>query len=178
MPATRAATLTFSPLRACCRHERFKPQLACVILLRKNLNQLKRVGFVVKRKVQHRAVARHAIALVGRRTLHVIHKLLDGRAMAYREHARMVRTLHKLDQRRHHALAHLHLALAAKLAIEVAPRALGHKHHALGLKVAKEPLSQTVQALVRQARPQVGDSLLGAMKRGGVGMIGLNATRT
>ena len=90
----------------------------------------------------------------------------------------MVRTSHKLGQRRHHALTHLQLALAAKLTIEIAPRALGHKHHALGLKVAKEPLAQTVQALVRQARPQVGDSLLGAMKRGGVGMIGLNAART
>ena len=90
----------------------------------------------------------------------------------------MVRTLHKLGQRRHHALAHLHLALAAKLAIEVAPRALGHEHHALGLKVAKEPLAQAVQALVRQARPQVGDSLLGAMERGGIGVVGLNAART
>ena len=69
-------------------------------------------------------------------------------------------------------------ALAAKLTIEISPRALGHKHHALGLKVAKEPLTQTVQALVRQARPQVGDSLLGAMKCGGVGMIGFNAART
>ena len=98
--------------------------------------------------------------------------------MAYREHARMVRTLHKLGQRRHHALAHLDLALAAKLTIEIAPRTLGHEHHALGLKVAKEPLTQAVQALVRQARPQVGDSLLGAMKRRGVGMIGLNAART
>ena len=97
--------------------------------------------------------------------------------MAHREHALVVRTSHKIGQRRHHALAHLHLALAAKLAIEVAPRALGHEHHALGLKVAKEPLTQAVQALVRQARPQVGDSLLGAMKRGGVGMIGLNAAR-
>ena len=54
----------------------------------------------------------------------------------------MVRTPHKIGQRRHHARAHLDLALAAKLPIEVAPRALGHKHHALGLKVAKEPLTQ------------------------------------
>ena len=90
----------------------------------------------------------------------------------------MVRTSHKIGYRRRHALAHLHLALAAKLTIEISPRALGHKHHALGLKVAKEPLTQTVQALVRQARPQVGDSLLGAMKCGGVGMIGFNAART
>ena len=63
MPATRAATLALSALRTCSSHKRFKAQLACVILLRKNLNQLKRVGFVVKRKVQHRAVARHAFAL-------------------------------------------------------------------------------------------------------------------
>ena len=90
----------------------------------------------------------------------------------------MVRALHKLGQRRHHALANLHLALAAKLAIEIAPRALGHEHHALGLKVAEEPLAQAVQTLIRQARPQAGDGLFGAMQRGGVGVIGLDTART
>ena len=53
MPATRAATLALSALRTCSSHKRFKPQLARVILLRKNLNQLKRTGIVVKRKMQH-----------------------------------------------------------------------------------------------------------------------------
>ena len=98
--------------------------------------------------------------------------------MAHREHALVVRTSHKIGQRRHHALAHLHLPLAAKLAVEVTPRTLGHEHHALGLKIAKEPLAQTVQALVGKARPQVGDSLLGAMQRRGVGVVGLDATRS
>ena len=85
--------------------------------------------------------------------------------MAHREHARVVWTLHEVGQRRHHAFAHLHLPLAAKVAVEITPRALGHKHHALGLKVAKEPLAQAVQTLVSKARPQVGDSLLGAVQR-------------
>ena len=53
MPATRAATLALSALRTCSNHKRFKTQLARVILLRKDFDQLKRVGFVVKRKVQH-----------------------------------------------------------------------------------------------------------------------------
>ena len=53
MPATRAAVLALSALRTCSSHKRFKPQLARVILLRKDFDQLKRVGFVVKRKVQH-----------------------------------------------------------------------------------------------------------------------------
>lgn len=53
MPATRAAALALSALRTCSSHKRFKPQLARVILLRKNLNQLKRTGLVVKRKLQH-----------------------------------------------------------------------------------------------------------------------------
>ena len=127
-----------------CRHERLKPQLVRVVFLRKDLNQFKRIRRIIKRKVQHRAIARHAVALVCRRALHVIHELLDSRAVAYREHARMVLSLHKLGQRRHHALAHLHLTLAAKLAIEIAPRALGHQHHALGFKIAKEPLAQAV----------------------------------
>ena len=95
--------------------------------------------------------------------------------MAHRKDALVVRASHEFGQRRHHALAHLDLALAAKLTIEIAPRALGHKHHALGLKVAKEPLAQTVQALVRQARPQVGDGLFGAVQRRGVDVVGLNA---
>ena len=128
--------------------------------------------------MQHRAVARHALALVGRRSPHVVQKLLDGRSVAHRKDALVVRASHELGQRRHHALTHLHLTLAAKLAIEIAPRALGHEHHALGLKVAKEPLTQAVQALVRQARPQVGDGLFGAVQRRGVGVVGLNAART
>ena len=90
MPATRAATLALSPLRACCRHKWFKPQLARVILLRKDFDQLKRTGLVVKHEMQHRAVARYAIALISRRTLHVVHELLDGRAVAHREHALVV----------------------------------------------------------------------------------------
>ena len=53
MPATRAATLALSALRTCSNHKRFKTQLARVILLRKNLNQLKRIGRIVKRKMQH-----------------------------------------------------------------------------------------------------------------------------
>lgn len=51
MPATRAATLALSALRTCSSHKRFKPQLARVILLRKNLNQLKRTGLVVKHEM-------------------------------------------------------------------------------------------------------------------------------
>ena len=128
--------------------------------------------------MQNRAVARHALALVGRRSPRVVQKLLDGRGMAHREHARMVRASHKIGQRRHHALTYLHLALTAKLTIKVTPRTLGHQHHALGLKVAKEPLAQAIQTLVGKARPQAGDSLLGAVQRRGVGVIGLNATRT
>lgn len=53
MPATRAATLALSPLRACCRHKWFKPQLARVILLRKDFDKFKRIGRIVKRKMQH-----------------------------------------------------------------------------------------------------------------------------
>ena len=53
MSATCVATPALPAPRTCSSHKRFKAQLACVILLRKNLNQLKRVGFVVKRKVQH-----------------------------------------------------------------------------------------------------------------------------
>ena len=51
MPATRAVALALSALRTRSSHERFKPQFARVILLRKDFDQLKRVGFVVKRKV-------------------------------------------------------------------------------------------------------------------------------
>lgn len=51
MPATRAATLALSPLRACCRHKWFKPQLARVILLRKDFDKFKRIGRIVKRKM-------------------------------------------------------------------------------------------------------------------------------
>ena len=85
--------------------------------------------------------------------------------MAHREDARVVRASHEVGQRRYHAFAHLHLPLTAKVAVEIAPRALGHQHHALGLKVAKEPLTQAIQTLVSKARPQVGDSLLGAVQR-------------
>ena len=51
MPATRAAALALSALRTRSSHKRFKPQLARVILLRKNLNQLKRTGLVVKHEM-------------------------------------------------------------------------------------------------------------------------------
>ena len=51
MPATRAATLALSALRTYSNHKRFKTRLARVILLRKNLNQLKRTGLVVKHEI-------------------------------------------------------------------------------------------------------------------------------
>ena len=141
-PANRAATPALPALRTRYRHQRLKTQLARIIFLRKDFDQFKRVSRIAKRKMQHRAIARHALALVGCRSPHVVQKLLDGRGMAHREHARVVRASHQIGQRRHHALAHLHLPLAAKLAVEVTPWALGHEHHALGLKVAKEPLTQ------------------------------------
>ena len=53
MPATRAATLALSALRTCSSHKRFKPQLARVILLRKDFDKFKRIGRIVKRKMQH-----------------------------------------------------------------------------------------------------------------------------
>ena len=163
--------------RARCRHQRLKTQLVRIIFLRKDFDQFKRIGCIVKCKMQHRTVARHALSLVGRRPSGVVQKLLDGRSVAHRKDALVVRASHKIGQRRHHALAHPHLTLTAKLTIKVTPRTLGHQHHALGLKVAKEPLAQAIQTLVGKARPQVGDSLLGAMQRRGVGVIGFNATR-
>ena len=53
MPATRAATLALSPLRACCRHKWFKPPLARVINLRKDFEKNKRIPRIVNRKLQH-----------------------------------------------------------------------------------------------------------------------------
>lgn len=53
MPATRAATLALSALRTRSSHERFKPQLARVVLLRKDFDKFKRIGRIVKRKMQH-----------------------------------------------------------------------------------------------------------------------------
>ena len=49
--ATRTATPKLPALRTRGSHKRFKPQLARVILLRKNLNQLKRTGLVVKHEM-------------------------------------------------------------------------------------------------------------------------------
>ena len=51
MPAIRVATPALPALRTCSSHKRFKPQLARVILLRKNLNQLKRTSLVVKHEM-------------------------------------------------------------------------------------------------------------------------------
>lgn len=53
MSAIRIATPKLPALRACCRYKRFKPQLARVVFLRKDLNQVKRIGCIVKRKMQH-----------------------------------------------------------------------------------------------------------------------------
>ena len=53
MPVTRAAALALSALRACSSHKRFKPQLARVVLLRKDFDKFKRIGHIVKRKMQH-----------------------------------------------------------------------------------------------------------------------------
>lgn len=53
MPATRAATLALSALRTCSSHKRFKPQLAREVFLRKDFDQFKRTGRIVKRKMQH-----------------------------------------------------------------------------------------------------------------------------
>ena len=49
MPATRAATLALSALRTRSSHERFKTQLARVVLLRKDFDKFTRIGSVVKR---------------------------------------------------------------------------------------------------------------------------------
>ena len=53
MPATRAAVLALSALRTRSSHERFKPQLARVVFLRKDFDQFKHTGRIVKRKMQH-----------------------------------------------------------------------------------------------------------------------------
>ena len=69
MSATRIVTPALPALWTRCRRQRLKTQLTRIIFLRKDFNQLKRFGRIVKRKVQHRTVARHALALVGRRSL-------------------------------------------------------------------------------------------------------------
>lgn len=53
MSAIRIATPKLPALRACCRYKRFKPQLARIIFLRKDFDQVKRIGCIVKRKMQH-----------------------------------------------------------------------------------------------------------------------------
>ena len=53
MSAIYIATPALPALRACCHHERFKPQLARVVFLRKDFDQFKRTGRIVKRKMQH-----------------------------------------------------------------------------------------------------------------------------
>ena len=52
-PANRAATPALPALRTRRRHERLKPQLARIILLRKDFDQFKRIGRIIKRKMQH-----------------------------------------------------------------------------------------------------------------------------
>ena len=74
MSAIRIATPALPALRTRCRHERLKTQLARIIFLRKDFDQFKRIRRIVKRKMQHRAVARNALALVGRRSPHVVQK--------------------------------------------------------------------------------------------------------
>ncbi len=49
MPATRAAVLALSALRTRSSHERFKPQLARVVYLRKDFAKYKRTDRIVKR---------------------------------------------------------------------------------------------------------------------------------
>ena len=53
MSATCVATPTLPASRTRCRHQRFKPQLARVVFLRKDFDQFKRIGRIVKRKMQH-----------------------------------------------------------------------------------------------------------------------------
>lgn len=96
MSAIRIATPALPALRTRGSNQRLKPQLARIIFLCKDFDQAKRIGRIVKRKMQHRTVARHALVLVGRRAPHVVQKLLDCRGMAHREHARMVRASHKI----------------------------------------------------------------------------------
>ena len=53
MSAIRIATPALPALRTRCRHERLKTQLARIIFLRKDFDQFKRIGRIVKRKLQH-----------------------------------------------------------------------------------------------------------------------------
>ena len=53
MSAIRIAVSALPALRTRSSHERFKPQLARVVLLRKDFDKFKRIGRIVKRKMQH-----------------------------------------------------------------------------------------------------------------------------
>ena len=51
--AIRIATPALPALRTRCRHERLNPQLARIVFLRKDFDQIKRIGCIVKCKMQH-----------------------------------------------------------------------------------------------------------------------------
>ena len=53
MSAIRVATPKLPALRTRGSHQRLKPQLARIIFLRKDFDQFKRIGRIVKRKMQH-----------------------------------------------------------------------------------------------------------------------------
>ncbi len=51
--AIRIAAPALPALRTRGSHERLKPQLARIIFLRKDFDQAKRIGCIVKHKMQH-----------------------------------------------------------------------------------------------------------------------------